>query len=77
MLPEEVAADGAPKGGRYDHVIRLFGAKFVEEKIMNARTFMVRTRIRRFFMVWYVVEFSFVSRGDVNGRSLVFSTAVK
>lgn len=43
MLPEEVAADGAPTGGRYDHVIRLFGKKFVEEKIMNARTFMVGT----------------------------------
>ncbi|CAN0192355.1 unnamed protein product, partial [Hapterophycus canaliculatus] len=41
MLPEEVAADGAPTGGRYDHVIRLFGEKFVKEKIMNARTFMV------------------------------------
>ncbi|CAM9728043.1 unnamed protein product [Scytosiphon promiscuus] len=41
MLPDEVAADGAPKGGRYDHVIRLFGEKFVQDKIMNARTFMV------------------------------------
>lgn len=41
MLPDEVAADGAPVGSRYDHMIRLFGQKFVEEKIMNARTFMV------------------------------------
>ncbi|CAM9851397.1 unnamed protein product, partial [Ectocarpus sp. 12 AP-2014] len=41
MLPDEVAADGAPTGCRYDHVIRLFGRKFVEDKIMNARTFMV------------------------------------
>ncbi|CAM9530980.1 unnamed protein product [Ectocarpus sp. 6 AP-2014] len=41
MLPDEVAADGAPTGSRYDHMIRLFGRKFVEDKIMNARTFMV------------------------------------
>ncbi|CAM9644313.1 unnamed protein product, partial [Ectocarpus fasciculatus] len=41
MLPDEVAADGAPTGSRYDHMIRLFGQKFVEDKIMNARTFMV------------------------------------
>lgn len=41
MLPDEVAADGAPTGSRYDHVVRLFGEKFVKEKIMNARTFMV------------------------------------
>lgn len=42
MLPDEVAPDGQGDGGRYDHVIRLFGEKFVREKIMNARTFMVR-----------------------------------
>ena len=41
MLPDELAADGAPTGSRYDHVVRLFGDKFVKEKIMNARTFMV------------------------------------
>lgn len=41
VLPDEVAADGAPTGGRYDHVVRLFGEKFVKEKIMNAKTFMV------------------------------------
>lgn len=41
MLPDEIAADGDPVGGRYDHVIRLFGEKFVREKIMNAKTFMV------------------------------------
>lgn len=41
MLPDEVATDGKPTGSRYDHVVRLFGEKFVREKVMNAKTFMV------------------------------------
>ncbi|CAM9195899.1 unnamed protein product [Laminaria digitata] len=41
MLPDEIAADANPSGGRYDHMVTLFGEKFVREKIMNAKTFMV------------------------------------
>ena len=41
MLPDEVAADAKPTGGRYDHMVTLFGEKFVREKVMNAKTFMV------------------------------------
>lgn len=46
MLPDEIATDANPTGGRYDHMVTLFGEKFVQEKIMNAKTFMVS------FMVW-------------------------
>lgn len=42
MLPDEIATDANPSGGRYDHMVTLFGEKFVQEKIMNAKTFMVR-----------------------------------
>lgn len=52
-MPDEVAADGAPTGGRYDHVVRLFGEKFVKEKIMNARTFMVRKYVTAVALSWF------------------------
>lgn len=41
MLPDEIASDREADGGRYDHMVKMFGQKFVQEKIMNARTFMV------------------------------------
>lgn len=48
MLPEEFAEDGrggegegSLRGGRYDHVVRLFGEKFFREKVLDAKTFMV------------------------------------
>lgn len=47
MLPEEFAEDGRGeeegglRGGRYDHVVRMFGEEFFREKILDAKTFMV------------------------------------
>jgi len=40
VLPDEVPQDTAPQNSRYDDLIMLFGAAFVE-KMRNSRTFMV------------------------------------
>lgn len=47
ILPDEVAPDTSCNGGRYDHMIKLFGEKFVREKIMDAKTFMVSFRMKK------------------------------
>ncbi|CAN0440141.1 unnamed protein product [Discosporangium mesarthrocarpum] len=41
MLPERPPLDAAPEGGRYDHLLAVFGKEFVQDKIMNGKTFMV------------------------------------
>ncbi|CAM9113613.1 unnamed protein product [Choristocarpus tenellus] len=41
MLPDSPPTDSMPHGGRYDHLIALFGEAFLCDKIMNAKTFMV------------------------------------
>eukprot|EP00499_Haloplacidia_sp_CaronLabIsolate_P005863 CAMPEP_0196769604 /NCGR_PEP_ID=MMETSP1104-20130614/633_1 /TAXON_ID=33652 /ORGANISM="Cafeteria sp., Strain Caron Lab Isolate" /LENGTH=1139 /DNA_ID=CAMNT_0042139701 /DNA_START=23 /DNA_END=3442 /DNA_ORIENTATION=+ len=40
VVPEEPVADGAPEGGRYDHIISVFG-KALQQRLASARTFMV------------------------------------
>lgn len=40
VLPDEVPQDTAPQNSRYDDLIQLYGAEFVE-KMRNGRTFMV------------------------------------
>jgi ubiquitin-activating enzyme E1 len=34
-------ADSAPRGGRYDDLVAVFGEPFVAQQLMNGRTFMV------------------------------------
>ncbi|CAM9241253.1 unnamed protein product [Chrysoparadoxa australica] len=41
VLPSERADDCQPLGTRYDDLITIYGRRFVEERIMNGKTFMV------------------------------------